>query len=148
MVAGLQLRRPDKSSPTPPEVADWVAQTPYRELMGALTTSQSPHDRTLPLQWADSHPSLIASGRSTGRRQFEFCVTSSSPRNHADATPAPWCAPRARATIAPVSRMSCTSCSTPRLLFLARDHTYRRTFSYIRVHSLLCQYVSFTLSSP
>jgi len=36
MVAGLQLRRPDKSSPTPPEVSDWIAQTPYRELIGSL----------------------------------------------------------------------------------------------------------------
>ena len=34
--------------------------------------------------------------------------------NPADVTPAPWCAPQARATIAPVSRVSCTSCSTPR----------------------------------
>ena len=36
MVAGLQLRRPDKSSPIPPEVAEWIARTPYRELIGSL----------------------------------------------------------------------------------------------------------------
>ena len=36
MVAGLQLRRPDKSIPTPPEVTEWREQTPYRELVGSL----------------------------------------------------------------------------------------------------------------
>jgi len=36
MIAGLQLQRPDKSSPTPPEVSDWIARTPYRELIGSL----------------------------------------------------------------------------------------------------------------
>ena len=32
--------------------------------------------------------------------------------NTADVAPAPWCPPQARATIAPVSRVSCMSCST------------------------------------
>jgi hypothetical protein len=50
--------------------------------------------------------------------------------------PAPWCAPQARATIAPINRMSCTSCSTSRLSSLARDHTCRRTFSCCRTYSL------------
>ena len=36
MVAGLVLRRPDKSIPVPPEVAEWRARTPYRALVGAL----------------------------------------------------------------------------------------------------------------
>ena len=36
MVAGLQLRRPDRSVPTPPEVADWAARTLYRGLIGSL----------------------------------------------------------------------------------------------------------------
>lgn len=36
MVAGLHLRRPDKSAPTPPEIAEWAARTPYRELIGSL----------------------------------------------------------------------------------------------------------------
>ena len=36
MVASLQLRRPDKSAPTPPEVSEWVDRTPYRSLVGSL----------------------------------------------------------------------------------------------------------------
>jgi len=36
MVASLQLHRPDKLSPIPPEVAEWVAWTPYRKLIGSL----------------------------------------------------------------------------------------------------------------
>ena len=36
MVAGLQLRRPDKSVATPPEIQAWSARTPYRELVGSL----------------------------------------------------------------------------------------------------------------
>lgn len=36
MVAGLHLRRPDESIPTPPEITDWSARTPYRELIGSL----------------------------------------------------------------------------------------------------------------
>jgi len=36
MVAGLQMRRRDKSIPTPPEIVDWAARTPYRELVGSL----------------------------------------------------------------------------------------------------------------
>ena len=36
MIAGLQLRRPDKLVPTPPEVEEWSARTPYRELVGSL----------------------------------------------------------------------------------------------------------------
>lgn len=36
MVAGLQLRRPDKSVPVSPDVAEWIARTPYRELIGSL----------------------------------------------------------------------------------------------------------------
>jgi hypothetical protein len=54
----------------------------------------------------------------------------------ADVSPAPWCAPQARPTIDPVSRVSCTSCSTPRTPFLARGHTLRWTFSCIRTYSL------------
>jgi hypothetical protein len=36
MVAGLQLRRPDKSNPVAPDVAAWAAKTPYRSLVGCL----------------------------------------------------------------------------------------------------------------
>jgi len=36
MVAGLQLRRPDKSIPVDPEVTEWASRTPYRELIGSL----------------------------------------------------------------------------------------------------------------
>jgi hypothetical protein len=36
MVAGLHLMRPDKSLPVPPDVADWIQRTPYRELVGSL----------------------------------------------------------------------------------------------------------------
>ena len=36
MVAGLQLRHPDKLAPTPSKVAEWVACTPYQELIGSL----------------------------------------------------------------------------------------------------------------
>ena len=36
MVAGLQLRRPDKADPIPPEVAAWMECTPYRSLVGSL----------------------------------------------------------------------------------------------------------------
>ena len=36
MVAGLQLRRPDKSVPTAPEVKEWAERTPYRSLIGSL----------------------------------------------------------------------------------------------------------------
>jgi Reverse transcriptase (RNA-dependent DNA polymerase) len=36
MVAGLHLQRPDKSSPIPPEVLEWVDSTPYCELVGSL----------------------------------------------------------------------------------------------------------------
>ena len=35
MVAGLQLRRPDKTPPTP-ELVDWAKRTPYRSLVGSL----------------------------------------------------------------------------------------------------------------
>ena len=47
--------------------------------------------------------------------------------SHADVTFAPWCAPQVCATIAPVSRVSCTLCLTPRSPFLARDHTFHWT---------------------
>jgi len=36
MVAGLQLRHPDKSIPTPPEVTEWRERMPYHELVGSL----------------------------------------------------------------------------------------------------------------
>jgi hypothetical protein len=36
MVAGLQLRRPDDSVATSPEIVKWRLQTPYRELVGSL----------------------------------------------------------------------------------------------------------------
>ena len=36
MVTGLQLRRPDKSVPTPADIAQWVDRTPYRCLVGSL----------------------------------------------------------------------------------------------------------------
>ena len=36
MVAGLQLRKPDKSTPVPSEITDWAARTPYRSLVGSL----------------------------------------------------------------------------------------------------------------
>jgi hypothetical protein len=36
MVQGCQIRRPDKSAPISPELADWVNKTPYRELVGSL----------------------------------------------------------------------------------------------------------------
>lgn len=36
MVTGLHLQRPDRSAPTPPEIAAWAAKTPYRELIGSL----------------------------------------------------------------------------------------------------------------
>jgi len=36
MVAGLQLRRPDKSQPIDGELAAWLKRTPYRSLVGTL----------------------------------------------------------------------------------------------------------------
>ena len=36
MVAGLQVTRPDKSSPIPSNIADWIARTPYRSLIESL----------------------------------------------------------------------------------------------------------------
>ena len=36
MVAGLQLKKPDKNEPVPTEVADWIEKTPYRSLVGSL----------------------------------------------------------------------------------------------------------------
>jgi hypothetical protein len=36
MVPGLQLRRPDKSTPLSPAEAQWFARTPYRSLVGSL----------------------------------------------------------------------------------------------------------------
>jgi len=36
MVAGLQLCRPNKTDPVPPEIAAWVERTPYRSLVGSL----------------------------------------------------------------------------------------------------------------
>ena len=36
MVAGIQLQRPNKNDPTPPEVTAWAARTPYRSLVGSL----------------------------------------------------------------------------------------------------------------
>jgi hypothetical protein len=36
MVAGTQLRRPDKSAPTPSNISEWADQTPYRSLVGSL----------------------------------------------------------------------------------------------------------------
>ena len=55
---------------------------------------------------------------------------------HVDVAPAPWCAPQVRSTIAPVSRVSCTSCSTPRSSSLARGHSFPWTFSYLWTYSL------------
>ena len=36
MVAGLQLRRPDKSAPIPTDIAEWIERTLYRPLVGSL----------------------------------------------------------------------------------------------------------------
>jgi Reverse transcriptase (RNA-dependent DNA polymerase) len=36
MAAGVVLERPDKSVPIPSSVTDWMARTPYRELVGSL----------------------------------------------------------------------------------------------------------------
>jgi hypothetical protein len=36
MVAGLHLRRPDKSVPISSEIAEWANRTPYRSLVGSL----------------------------------------------------------------------------------------------------------------
>jgi hypothetical protein len=36
MVAGLVLRRPDKTIPVPPEIVEWQARTPYCTLVGTL----------------------------------------------------------------------------------------------------------------
>ena len=36
MVAGLQLHRPDKTLPTPPEISEWAEKMPYRRLVGSL----------------------------------------------------------------------------------------------------------------
>ena len=36
MVAGLQLRRPDKTAPVPADVSEWAERTPYRSLVGSL----------------------------------------------------------------------------------------------------------------
>jgi hypothetical protein len=36
MSPGLQLRRPDKRIPTPPEIVAWAERTPYRSLVGSL----------------------------------------------------------------------------------------------------------------
>ena len=36
MVTGLQLRRPNKKDPTPPEIATWAECTPYCSLVGSL----------------------------------------------------------------------------------------------------------------
>jgi len=36
MVTGLQLQRPDKNLPMPPEVSDWAERTPYCSLVGSL----------------------------------------------------------------------------------------------------------------
>ena len=66
--------------------------------------------------------------------------------NHADVTSAPWCVPQVCATIAPVSRVSCTSCSTPRSSSLARRHMFFWTFSCFRIYSLaICMFSPFFL---
>ena len=36
MVAGLQLRRPDKATLTSPDIVEWAERTPYRKLVGSL----------------------------------------------------------------------------------------------------------------
>jgi len=36
MVVGLQLHRPDKKEPIPPEIAAWAERTPYCSLVGSL----------------------------------------------------------------------------------------------------------------
>jgi Reverse transcriptase (RNA-dependent DNA polymerase) len=36
MVAGLQLRRPDRTLPTPSHIIEWAERTPYRSLVGSL----------------------------------------------------------------------------------------------------------------
>jgi Reverse transcriptase (RNA-dependent DNA polymerase) len=36
MVTGLHLQQPDKLTPIPPEVTNWITRTPYRELTGSL----------------------------------------------------------------------------------------------------------------
>ena len=36
MVAGLNLHKPDRSTPAPPEIVTWTDKTPYRSLVGSL----------------------------------------------------------------------------------------------------------------
>ena len=65
-----------------------------------------------------------------------FADCKSPHQNTPNVAPAPWCAPQVRATIAPVSRVSCTSCSTPRSSSLVRGHSFPWTFSYLWTYSL------------
>ena len=81
-----------------------------------------------------------------------------SHQNTPNVAPAPWCAPQVRATIAPVSRMSCTSCATPRSSSLARGHSFSWTFRpfmdifapppYVSVVHLYLRLVAPSFSSP
>ena len=59
--------------------------------------------------------------------------------NPADITLAPWCAPQVCATIAPVSRVSCTLSSTPRLL---------RSLGFLSSHLPCFLFLKYPLSFP
>ena len=81
-----------------------------------------------------------------------------SHQNTPNVAPAPWCAPQVRATIAPVSRVSCTSFATPRSSSLARGHSFSWTFRpfmdifapppYVSVVHLYLRLVAPSFSSP
>ena len=75
-----------------------------------------------------SPPTHICPPRPSSLSSLAVCKSPLAP-NPADVTPAPWCAPQPCATIALVSHVSCTSCSTPRLSVHTRDHMCRRTCS-------------------
>ena len=64
---------------------------------------------------------------------------------HVNIAPAPWCAPQVHATIAPVSRVSCTSCSTPRhRLSLVDTHSLGH-LNYLWTYSFPLRMFSFTI---
>jgi hypothetical protein len=66
MVPGIQLQRPDKSSPISSEIRDWTKRTPYRSLVGSLMYI------TVGTRLDSLPPSLIATGSNTGKQPSAF----------------------------------------------------------------------------
>ena len=125
---GSRSRDPQRDSPVRTDLAS--SATAARDAVATNSPSSSPHPSPRPVSSSSlSSPAVCKS------------PLASKP---ADVSPASWCARQVHATIAPVSRVSCTSCSTLRPPFLARDHTLRWILGYFRSYSLLFRMLRFS----